>query len=163
MSVDLGAWLEDFRRLHEQARRGGLTGTARHAYREARDELASALLRAQHVEIDPRAAPRRWLSVARMLQADLGFFDGTLRVGTRSISCRGFAVVLVRAPRRDEAVRVTLRLPGGDSLQGVARVLDSTPQLGNVLVSFEWAQLSREDAERLELLVFDTVLEQLAS
>lgn len=154
-------WLRVFRSVHAEARRGALSAEALREYREARNELARALLAAQHVALEPGVQPRRSLRAARALQADLAFFDGNLRLPTRSLSSGGFAAMLAKAPKIGEEVQVTLRLPGDEPLQCAARVVESKPQAGSALVSFQWVGISEADAERLETLVFDAVLEQL--
>ena len=154
-------WLRVFRSIHAEARRGALSGDALREYREARDELARALLAAQRVALEPGVPPRRTLRAARALQADLAFFDGTLRIATRSISSGGFAAVLAKPQKVGEEVKVTLRLPGEEPLQCAARVVEAKAQAGSALVSFRFVGLAEEDAERLETLVFDGVLEQL--
>jgi hypothetical protein len=161
--MSLTDWLQEFRRVHLEAKRGALAGESLQAYREARNELARALLAAQHVTLEPGQQPRRSLRAARAIQADLAFFDGTLRVATRTISSGGFAAVLAKGPKVNEEVQVILRLPGGEPLQSLARVIESKQQAGNAQVSFVWVGMSEPDAERLEMLVFDTVLEQLGS
>jgi hypothetical protein len=159
--VSFEDWLKLFRKLHEDAKRGALKGVSLDEYLEARNELARALLAAQHVALEPGLQPRQSLRAARALQADLAFFDGTVRVATRTLSAGGFAAVLPGPQRPGEEVKVTLRLSGGEPLQCEARVVESKPQAGNAHVSFKWVGLSAADAERVEMLVFDAVLEQL--
>lgn len=161
--MDLGSWLNEFRALHDEKKRGSLTGQRLSDYYAARDELARALLAAQRVAIEPGQQPRRALRVSRALQADVAFFDGTVRVLTRSLSSGGFAALLARSPKVDDEVKVTLRIAGGEPLISSARVVDLKQQGGSVQVSFRWVDLSDSDLERLETLVFDTVLEQLKS
>jgi hypothetical protein len=156
-------WLKLFRKMHEDAKRGSLQGASLAEYHEARNELARALLAAQHVGLAPGMQPRKTLRAACALQADLVFFDGTLRVATRSLSAGGLAAVLPAPQRPGEDVKVTLRLPGGAALSCGASVVESKPQAGNAHVSFKWVGLSAADAERIETLVFDAVLEQLRS
>jgi hypothetical protein len=154
-------WLRVFRSVHGEARRGALSAQSLAEYREARNELARALLAAQRVALEPGVQPRRTLRAARALQADLDFFDGTLRIATRTISSGGFSAVLAKPPKSGEEVKVTLRLPGEASLQCSAQVIDTKAQAGSVLVSFRWVGIPEADAERIETLVFDSVLEQL--
>lgn len=154
-------WLKAFRKLHDEARRGQLVGPALEEYHAARNELARALLAAQHVAIEPGMQPRQSLRAARAVQADLEFFDGTVRVVTRSLSTGGFAAMMAKPQRIGEEVKLTLRLPGGEPLQCQARVVDSKPQGGNAHVSFKWTGLGPAETERVEMLVFDAVLDQL--
>lgn len=159
--MSFAAWLAEFRKVHAEAKRGALAGAALTDYQEARNELARALLAAQHVALEPGMQPRRSLRAARALQADIAFFDGSVRVATRTISPGGFAAVLAKPQKTGEEVTVTLRLPGGEPIQCDASVVESKPQAGNAHVSFRWVGLSEADADRLEMAVFDAVLEQL--
>ncbi len=159
--MSFAEWLVEFRSVHADAKRGALSGPALAEYLEARNELARALLAAQHVALEPGMQPRRSLRAARALQADLAFFDGNVRTVTRTISPGGFAAMLARPQRVGEEVKVTLRVPGGEPLQGEARVVESKPAAGSAHVSFRFVGLAEADVERLETVVFDAVLEQL--
>jgi len=160
--MDLSAWLKEFRTLHEEANRGALGGCQLSAYRGARNELARALLAAQRLAIDPGREPRSVLPASRVLQAQITFFDGTVRAATRSFSSGGFAALLAQAPKTKEEVAVVLRLPGGEPFQARARVVEVKAKAGSAAhVSFAWVGLSDAELERIELLVFDTVLEHL--
>lgn len=161
--MSFAEWLVEFRRVHAEAKRGALSGPSLAEYLEARNELARALLAAQHVALEPGMQPRRSLRAARALQADIAFFDGTVRVATRTLSSGGFAAVLAKPQKVGEEVKVTLRVPGGEVLQAEARVVESKQQAGNAHVSFQLVGLSEKDVERLEVLVFDAVLEQLGA
>lgn len=56
--MDLNAWLKEFRALHDEKKRGSLTGGHLSGYYAARDELAGALLAAQRIAVDSRRAAR---------------------------------------------------------------------------------------------------------
>lgn len=112
--MGFGAWLKEFRTLHDEKKRGCLTGGRLSEYYAARDELAKALLAAQRIAVEPGQQPRRTLRVSLALQADVAFFDGSVRVLTRNISSGGFAALFARAPKLDDEVRITLRIPGSD-------------------------------------------------
>jgi len=158
----LGEWLEQFRALHEEARRGKLSGQRLSDYYGARDELAQVLLAAQHIAIEPGQKPRHALRVSRALQAEITTVDGTVRVVTRSISSGGFAAILSRPPKPGEEVKVMLRLPEGEPFQAQARVVVQVKGTsGSVHVSFQWWGLSDAEIERIETFVFDVALEQL--
>ncbi len=161
--MDLNAWLKEFRALHDEKKRGSLAGGRLPEYCAARDELARALLAAQHIAVEPGQQPRRTLRVSRALQAEVASFDGSVRVLTRSLSSGGFAALLPRAPKVGHEVKVTLRMPGEDPIESSAVVVESKLQPGSAHVSFRWVGLSESDVERLETMVFDTVLAQLGS
>jgi hypothetical protein len=157
----LGDWLNTFRETHEKSKRGALSGRDLTAYRGARDELARALLAAQHLSVQPGQQPRRALRVARALQANLEFKDGTVRALTQDISAGGFAALIARPPPIDEEVTVTLRIPGQEPLRTEARVIEVKSLVGNARVSFAFQHLAEEAVERVETFVFDSVLAEL--
>lgn len=159
--MGLEAWLKGFKELHERARKGGLEGRELAQYQAGRDELARALLAAQHVALQPGQKPRRTLRVARALQADLAFHDGQVRAMTLDLSARGFSALLERPPRVGDELDVSLRVPGGEPLRGRARVQEVRPLQGNARIGFELIGLSDREGERLELFVFDAVLSRL--
>jgi c-di-GMP-binding flagellar brake protein YcgR len=159
--MNLSQWLSGFKELHEKAKRGALAGRDLTAYHAARDELARALLSAQHVALERGQRPRQALRVARALQADIEFHDGSVRAMTLSLSAGGFGALLAQPPRVDDEVRVSLRIPGGDPLRGTARTVDVKQQVGNARVAFQFIGLDPAEAERLEVFVFDSVLAQI--
>jgi hypothetical protein len=84
--MNLSSWLKEFHAVHEEAKRGALTGQDLAEYHLAQDELARALLAAQRIMVGAGESPRRVLRANRALQVDIAFFDGTVRVATRSVS-----------------------------------------------------------------------------
>ena len=159
--MSLSQWLKGFKDLHEKAKQGALVARDLTTYHAARDELARALLSAQHIALELGQRPRQALRVARALQADIEFHDGSVRAMTLSVSAGGFGALLAKPPRVDDEVRISLRIPGGDPLRGTARAVDVKPQLGNARVAFQFVGLDPAEAERLELFVFDSVLAQI--
>jgi hypothetical protein len=153
--MSLSQWLKGFEDLHERAKQGALAARDLSTYHAARDELARALLSAQHIALEPGQRPRQALRVARALQADIEFHDGSVRAMTLSVSAGGFGALLAKPPRVDDEVRVSLRIPGGEPLRATARAVDVRPQVGFV-------GLEPAEGERLELFVFDSVLAQIA-
>ena len=91
----------------------------------------------------------------------MGFFDGSVRSITRHVSAGGFSVLMARALSVGDEVRIVLRIPGGEPLSTSARAIEVKQQPGNVHVSFEFSKLEAADVERLEVFVFDALLEQL--
>jgi len=154
-------WLKAFRYLHDKAKRGTIEPRDRQDYLAARDELARVLLSAQRVAIQPGLCPRRALRVARALQVDIAFPDGTVRAMTLQLSSGGFGALVARPPTLDDEVQVVLRIPGGEPLKAAARVVEVKKQAGNANVSFQFVGLDESEVERLEVFVFDAVLAQL--
>ncbi len=160
--MDLAQWLWEFRALHEKARRGTLTTDESAAYLAGREELARALIVAQGLALDPSQQRRKALRVARALQVELETPLTSTRAVTSNLSVGGFAVLLARAPGHDEEMRCSLRVPGADPILATVVPVGVKPQPGSVSVSFAFKKLSDGDRERLEFLVFDTALAQLA-
>lgn len=159
--MGLKEWLAGFRDLHSKAKQGALAGRELTNYQAARDELARALLAAQHVGLHAGQRPRRVLRVARALQADLEFHDGNERAMTLDVSPGGFSALLARPPKVDDELKVSLRIPGGEPLRSDARVLEVKQQVGNVRACFAFSGLPEAEVERLEMFVFDAVLAQI--
>jgi len=160
--MSLREWLVAFKSQHEQARAGTLSADGWAAYRAGRDELARAMLAAQRAALRPGETPRQALRVARALQADLEWSVDKVRAVTLDLSSGGCAVLLAKPPPKSEEIRVQLKVPGGDPVVGRARVAGVQLQPSNVRVALAFSDLSAADRDRLEFLVFDTVIRQLA-
>jgi hypothetical protein len=156
-------WLRVFRALHDKARAGGLEGEDADAYRAGCDELARALMAAQRQPARPGEAPRHALRVARALQVDLETPIRHVRTMTLDLGVGGFSALLAKAPPAGEAQKCTVKVPGGQAIETTATPLEVKPQPGNVKVSFAFGTLPDADRARLELLVIDTALSQLAT
>ncbi len=159
--MDLAQWLTAFKALHEKARRGGLEGSDERDYKAGREELARALVAAQHLTLQPGQSPRQALRVARALQVDLESPVRKDRLTTFDLSLGGFSALLARAPMHDEELTATLRLPGAEPIVAEVTVAGMKAQPGNARVSFAFKGLQGPAAERLELAIFDAVLAQL--
>ncbi|HUL58695.1 MAG TPA: PilZ domain-containing protein [Anaeromyxobacteraceae bacterium] len=160
--MDITQWLSEFRELHERWRRGTLCAGDATTYLGAREELARALLSTQQRSPNPGEPARRSLRVARALQVTLDTADQQLRAMTVDLSSGGFSALLARPPPQDGEMKCTLRLPGSEPLDAAVTVASAKQQPGNVRVDFEFRRLSGEERDRLEGVVFDTVLSQLA-
>lgn len=159
--VSLAVFLARFRELHQKDHAGALSGPEREEYRRGRDELARALLAAQRIALKPGEIARQSLRVARALQVDLEWPKGQIRAVTLDLSVGGFATLMAKAPSQKDVVKCTLRLPGGGEMEARARVAGMIVQPAAVRVSYTFDGLSQEDRDRIERVVFDTVLDQL--
>ena len=159
--MGLKEWLVQFKAAHEKARSGALAGEELASYRAGRDELARALLGAQKASLRAGETPRQVLRVARALQADLEWSVDRVRAVTQDLSTGGFSALLAKAPPTDEEVKVQLRLPAMDPVAGKARVVGAQVMPAAVRVSFAFVGLGQSERERLEFVVFDTVLQQI--
>ena len=159
--MDLGQWLQAFRALHEQAKRGSLQGRDQTDYLAGREELARALVAAQRLNVQPGQTPRTTLRVARALQVDLESPVRNDRLTTFDLSLGGFSALLSKVPAVDEELTATLRLPGSEPLKAPVMVAEAKTQPGHARVSFKFKKLPDAEQERLELAIFDAVLGQL--
>jgi hypothetical protein len=160
--MGLADWLRMFRSLHARAMKGELQGPQLAEYRAGCDELARALIAAQKLALRPGEAPRQVLRVARALQVDLSTKISSFRGMTCDVSVAGFSVLLGKIPPNEEHT-ATLRVPGGATpIVAQVRLGEAKQQPGNVRVVFLFQQLPEVERERLETLVIDTALSQLA-
>jgi hypothetical protein len=159
--MEMRDWLQTFSAMHDRAKAGKLTPAELANYKAGRDDLARVLLAAQRATIKEGEIPRRSLRASRALQVDLELGSDTIRGVTLDISAGGFGMLVARRPTASEG-KCSLRLPGGDVLAGHLRLVHAKQQPGNTRVSFAFTNLSSADAERLETVVFDTVISQLA-
>jgi hypothetical protein len=159
--MGLADWLRVFRALHEKAKKGELAGSDAEDYRAGCDELARALIAAQKLTLRPGEAPRHVLRVARALQVNLETKVSSVRATTIDVSVAGFSVLLGKPPPPDEQT-ATLRVPGGDPVVAAVLPGESKQQPGNVRVAFLFQKLPEPARQRLEVLVIDTALSQLA-
>jgi hypothetical protein len=158
----LADWLRVFRTLHEKAMKDELAGADADDYRAGCDELARALMAAQRIPIKPGDVPRHQLRVARAVQVDLETPVSRVRATTVDLSVNGFSVLAAKAPPHGEEQAASLRLPGGEPIAATVIPGELKQQPGTVRVSFVFKQLRDADRRRLELLVIDTALSQLA-
>lgn len=160
--MGLADWLRVFRALHDKAKRGELKGTDAEDYRAGCDELARALIAAQKLTLRQGEVPRHVLRVARALQVTLETKISSVRATTIDVSVVGFSVLLGKPPPAGEEQTATLRIPGAEPI--VANVVpgDTRLQPGNVRVAFLFQSLPEPARQRLEMLVIDTALSQLA-
>ena len=159
--MSLKDWLVQFKAQHERARAGTLSGDRLATYRAGRDEMARALLGAQVAALKPGELPRQALRVARALQADIEWSVDRVRAVTQDLSVGGFSALLAKAPPTDEDVKVRLRLPGSEMLDARARVVGAIVQPAAVRVAFAFTGMAPADRDKMEFLVFDTVLQQI--
>ena len=159
--MSLKEWLTRFQSQHQRARAGTLDADGWASYRAGREELARALMAAQKASLKPGEAARQGLRVARAIQADLEWSVDKIRVVTLDLSAGGFGALLAKAPPGNEDIRVQFRMPGGDVVLAKARVVGVQVGPTSCRVSFCFTEIGAAEREKVELLVFDTVLAQL--
>ncbi|MGB8930457.1 MAG: PilZ domain-containing protein [Anaeromyxobacteraceae bacterium] len=156
-------WIRQFRQLHAEAKKGTLTPEDLADYRTACDEFARALITAQRLPLKPGELPRHTLRVARALQVELESPVTLLRVTTVDVGVAGFAAILPKAPRIGDEFVCKLKLPDGDPVETTVIADEVRPQPGSARISFHFPKLSDATKGRLEVVVIDTALSQLAT
>jgi CheY-like chemotaxis protein len=155
--------LSAFRALHERARAGVLEGSELRVYRTMRTDLAQAFLAMQQVSLPQRSRARRVLRAVVQLRLELHLGrEEPVRVTTADIGQGGFSAVLPLAPAVGAKVPFRVQLWDNDWLEGLARVANVVP-VGHAghRAGFAYVSLTAEQAERVEMRVFDAVVLQL--
>lgn len=156
-------WIRQFRALHAEARKGLLSPAELEEYRGACDEFARALMGAQRLTPKAGVPARHQLRVARAVQAELESAMTQARVTTVDLGVGGFSAILAKAPKVGDEFQCKLKLPVGDPLETTLTVAEVKPQPGSVRVNFSFPKLSDETKARIEGIVIDTALSQIAS
>jgi hypothetical protein len=158
--MSLGDWLGEFRALHESARGGKLSSSKDLArYEQDREVLAKALLIAQRLSLKAGQTARQMLRVVLELPVALGTGPQRQEATTLDLGLGGFAAMLPKAPRVLQSIEfvLTLRKPG-ELVKGRARVVSLQRKGKPYRVAFAFEEVSRADAERVGLEVFDVAL-----
>ena len=156
-------WIRQFRALHAEAKKGTLTPEELQDYRGACDEFARALMGAQKQVAKPGVSPRHALRVAKAVQVELESAVTQAKATTLELGVGGFSAILPRAPKLGDEFSCRLKLPGGDPLETTSTVGEVKVQPGSVRVSFNFRKLSDETTARLEGIVIETALAQVAA
>lgn len=161
-SMDLQSWIANFAQLHEKAKGKSVAAEDLKAYREGREELARAMVAAQGLALKAGETPRHALRVARAYQVNLLLSTGRVHALTLDISTAGFATLLRGLPMASELVAISLNLPNGrEPVLGQCKLVANARQQGVYRCSFGFHNVSEPDMERIEMIVFDAVLETL--
>jgi len=156
-------WIRQFRALHAEAKKGSLSPGELETYRAACDEFARALMGAQRMTLKPGEIPRHALRIARAVQVELESTFTQARVTTIDLGVGGFSATLAKAPKVGEEMACKMKLPGGDPLETNVAVVEVKPQPGSVRVGFSFPKLGDASKARIEALVIETALSQIAS
>jgi hypothetical protein len=162
--MQLQGWLVEFCKLHERAHQGTLTAEEHAQYLAARDELAKAVLKAQRIVLHGGQQARQRLRAALALQVTLQLPTGKLSTLTNDISSGGFSALVSSAPGPGLVVPFSLRLSKDKPpIEGKARLVGVDPGASSMRVAFTFEDLAPESVERIELVVFDSLVAQLTA
>jgi hypothetical protein len=146
-----------FQALHEKAKRGERTAEERAAYEEACGELAQALVQGEGRTLGPGQTWRSALVVVRALLAEVQLPAGKkLRTVTTEISLERVCVVAASSVALGAVVSVRLLAAPGVWIEAPARVVSTLEIPPRLTLAFDG--LSSAGRERLEIVLFDTVL-----
>lgn len=160
--MDLAKWLADFRVLHEKARKNALTRPEFDEYIAGRNELARAMLASQKMALQPGQQPRQALRASRVLPVEIDVHGRMRPFLTMDLASGGFSAILPDAPPAERPVAFSLKLPGGgEPVTGEAVCVQSVPQPGRCRCSFRFETVGAAERERIEMLVFDVLLEHI--
>jgi c-di-GMP-binding flagellar brake protein YcgR len=159
--MDFSAWLASFRDLHERARRKLLTSEERTHYLESREQLARTLLKAQGQTAVKGVSARRTFRVPKGLTVDVSFRESSLRSRTLDLSSGGLSCTLSQPPEEGEMGGFVLWMAGEGEAPVVGRariVARGSGEKDPRRVSLSFVDVSEEDQERLEMMIFDLAL-----
>jgi len=162
-ATNLNPWLVQFCDWHESFKRGALASEDVDGYMRARQELCSALLMAQRLAIEPGAAARGALRVARAFQVEFGFPAGAVSAVTSDISTSGLSALVAESPPTGTVVWMRLKIGGGTVIVGRCQVVKIIPKQGSILMGVAFEGLPAEARDKIETVVCDVVVTEIRS
>lgn len=157
----LNEYLAQFCDWHDGFKRGTLAADATDAYMQIRHELCAALLMAQRLAIEPGAASRGALRVARAYQIEFGFPSGPVSAITSDISTSGLSALVAESPPTGTVLWMRLKISGGAVIVGRCQVVKVLPKQGSILMCVAFEGLPGEAREKIETVVCDVVVSEL--
>jgi ribosomal protein L30E len=159
--MNLNEWLSQFCEWHDSFKRGALAEDSREAYMRARHELCGALLMAQRLAIEPGAAARGALRVARAYQIEFGLATGSVTAITSDISTSGLSALVAESPPTGTVLWLRLKIGGGAVIVGRCQVVKIIPKQGSNLMCVAFEGLPTDAREKIETVVCDVVVTEL--
>jgi hypothetical protein len=158
VSESLKQWLDAFFDLHALYQQGTIGFAERNWYRQARDELAQLLLRAQGIGLRPGLIARQSLRVAAAMEVTVRLDDGDLRAVTEDISVAGLSLISESGSPIPPDVRLTIHLDDWTEVTTRARRMNVVTRATGIRIGFHFEEISRDDADLIETKVFDAVV-----
>jgi hypothetical protein len=160
---NLGEWLLHFCDWHDGFKRGGLNEQDSASYLQARHDLCQILLMAQRLAIEPGAATRGALRVARAFQVEFGLPDGSVSAITHDISTSGLSALIAQSPPAGTVLVMRLKIGGGVVIIGRCQVVKIIERQGSNLMAVAFEGLPVEAREKIETVVCDVVASEIRS
>ncbi len=150
--MDAAEWMQQFKKVHEFAKKNG----ADEKHRQMKEELARSLVSAQGLTVPDGQTFRKTFRIAQAWQIEL---DGMYKCLTRDVSGGGFSTLVPGNFTVGQEVRFSLRIGGGqEPVTGTSKVVAAVKQAGNARVSFNIVSMPTADLDRFENAIFDCVL-----
>jgi len=159
--ICLNEWLTQFCEWHDDFKKGCLAEGIGDVYMQARHELCGTLLMAQRLAIEPGAAARGALRVARAYQIEFGFPSGPVSAITSDISTSGLSALVADAPATGTVLWLRLKIGGGAVIVGRCQVVKNLTKQGSTLMCVAFEGLPAEAREKIETVVCDVVVSEL--
>ena len=149
------------RELHAKAKSGGLEPDERTDYERFRRQLMTVAFAAQASAYG--GLPRRGnVRVAMALKVEVVFGGSPPQSATTvDVSNEGFSVLLAFTAGTGALARFSIRVAGMDPIAGACRIVGVLKQGGLQRVSFAVDGLDAPSRERLELAIFDHLIQNL--
>jgi hypothetical protein len=157
----LNEWLANFSEWNENFKKGTLEPEIRTPYLSMRRELCALLLMSQRLAIEPGAAQRGALRVARAFQVEFGFPAGEVSAITHDISASGLSALVAESPPTGTSVWLRIKVGIYGVIVGRCRVVKIIPKQGSILMGVAFENLGDEADEKIESIVCDVVVTEL--
>lgn len=153
--------LVSFSEWNESYKKGNLDSELRASYLHVRRELCALLLMAQRLAIEPGAAQRGALRVARAYQVEFGFPSGEVAAITHDISTSGLSALVAESPPTGTSVWLRIKVGIYGVIVGRCRVVKIIPKQGSILMGVAFEGLGAEADEKIESIVCDVVVTEI--
>lgn len=157
----LNEWLTQFCEWNELFKKGALPADFRPTYMNARRELCLMLLMSQRLAIEPGAAQRGALRVARAFQVEFGFPTGEVSAITHDLSVSGLSALVAECPPTGTTVWMRMKLGSIGQVTGRCRVVKIIPKQGSILMGVAFESMGGDADEKIESVVCDVVATEI--
>jgi hypothetical protein len=161
--MNLNEWLTQFCAWHDDFKKGSLAAETGDTYMQARHELCGILLMAQRLAIEPGAAARGALRVARAYPIEFGFPAGPVSAITSDVSTSGLSALVAEAPPTGTVLWMRLKISGGAVIVGRCQSVKNVPKQGSILMCVAFEGLPADAREKIETVVCDVVVSEIRS
>jgi len=152
--------VDDFRELHEKARKGALNKIEQASYRLVRERLSALLCAGQQLSSKPGLRPRQSFRLATVWPLVIEHDGVSESTSTMDLSYGGFSAVLDRVLPNATRVRFAMRLPA-EKIGGQARLVGGRAVLDHFRASFAFDTLEPAARDILDFAISDAVLAHL--